>query len=46
MNWDVPSFARYFVILIVAFLVALYQIHTFKNKIDLNSFFYDESSNF
>lgn len=46
MNWDVPSFARYFIILIVAFFVALYQIHVFNTKIDLNTFFADESSNF
>lgn len=38
MKWDVPSFARYFIILLIAFLIALYQLHVFRDKIYFVSF--------
>lgn len=45
MRSDVNSCTRYFLILLIVFLVALYQIHTFNKEV-YAPMFYNSSDNF
>ena len=33
MKWEATSFTRFFVFLLIALIVAIYQIHVFKNDV-------------
>ena len=33
MKWEATSFTRYFILLIIALIVAIYQIHVFKTDV-------------
>ena len=46
MNWGVPSFTRYFVILLLVFFFALYEIHDFKKNYQDNFLFETKESEF
>ena len=46
MNWGVPSFTRYFVILLLIFLFSLFQIYNFRQNYDLGFIFGYEESDF
>jgi hypothetical protein len=46
MKLDAPSFAKYFLILLVAFFIAIYQLHKFEDVISLHTFLGKEMSDF
>ncbi len=44
MKWEAVSFTRFFVFLLLAFIMALYQIHVFKDEYYTQ--IYNSSENF